>query len=312
MSQNTNQHPEITIITPSYNRANFLNKAIESVLRQDHPNFEHIIIDGGSADGTLELLAKYPHVKVVSEPDLGIYDALNKGLNLARGEFIGFLNTDDFYAQGSFQYAADTFEKTKIDAVAGQTSLFIQREDGINSVIRQSKILTERTLWRELIFANPGFNGWFFKRRVFDQVGHFDSTYRITGDRDFLIRFLLSGIPYKLGDQFVYNYRVHDSSITFSQNPRRILQMADENLQLAEHYAALVPTYAAQDLKRQRTRTTISVSSRYLSAGSYRKAFYYMQVGIRHDSFWPIKFVLGFFRGAFREIKRRLGFYPSF
>jgi glycosyltransferase involved in cell wall biosynthesis len=304
--------PKITIITPSLNRVEFIAEAIESVIRQEYPNVEHIILDGGSTDGTLDALAKYPHLKVVSEPDQGMYEALNKGLTLATGEWIGFLNTDDFYTAGTFGIVENLFNGNKVEAAAGQTNLFLQKKDGTTSIIRQNKILTEQKLWRELIFANPGFNGWFFKRGVFDQIGHFDSTYRISGDRDFLIRFLLSGLAYVLIDQVLYHYRAHDSSLTLSQTSAHVFEIADENLRTAEQYIKSVPENICRDLMRQRTRTTISVAARYLSTGSYQKALHFMKLGYGYDKFWPIKFALGLFRGAVREIGRRLGFHPSF
>jgi GT2 family glycosyltransferase len=241
-----------------------------------------------------------------------MYEALNKGLDIATGDWIGFLNTDDFYTARTFEIVKKSFNGNKVEAVAGQTNLFLQKKDGSTSIIHQNKILTEQKLWRELIFANPGFNGWFFKRRVFDQIGHFDSTYRISGDRDFLIRFLVSGLAYVLVDQVLYHYRAHDSSLTFSQTSAHVFEIADENLRTTEQYMKIVPEKARRDLRKQRTRTTIMVSARYLRTGSYRKALHFMKLGYRHDRFWPIKFLFGLFRGAFREIERRLGFYPSF
>ena len=82
---------------PCLNRVNLIREAIESVLAQDYPNFEHIVIDGGSTDGTLDVLREYRHLKLISEPDNGLYDAVNKGIRLAQGELIGWLNSDDVY-----------------------------------------------------------------------------------------------------------------------------------------------------------------------------------------------------------------------
>ncbi len=80
-----------------------IGQAVGSVIKQNYFPVEHIIVDGGSTDGTLDLLAQFPHLKVVSGPDNGMYDALNKGLKLAHGEIIGFLNTDDLYAPGALE-----------------------------------------------------------------------------------------------------------------------------------------------------------------------------------------------------------------
>src|SRR5271156_6128755 len=94
---------KISIITATLNRREFIGAAIESVLAQNYPEFEHWIIDGGSSDGTLDVLKRYPHLNVLSEPDRGVYDAWNKGIVRATGVVLGFLNSDDQYAPGTFR-----------------------------------------------------------------------------------------------------------------------------------------------------------------------------------------------------------------
>ena len=112
--------PMISIITLCLNRVEFVEAVIESILDQDYPNLEHVVVDGGSTDGTVDILKKYPHLRVVSEPDEGMYDALNKGLRLASGEIIGHLNADDFYEAGVFGKVARCFaEDAEIDMVYG-------------------------------------------------------------------------------------------------------------------------------------------------------------------------------------------------
>ncbi len=96
--------PKISVITPSFNQGVFIEDAVRSVLEQGYPNFEHIIIDNCSTDGTIEILKKYDHLIWISEPDEGQSDALNKGFNLASGDIIGWLNVDEFYMPGAFTY----------------------------------------------------------------------------------------------------------------------------------------------------------------------------------------------------------------
>src|SRR3990172_9317584 len=115
----------ITIITPSYNRAGMIRAAIESVLAQNCLAVEHIVIDSGSTDGTLTLLKRYSHLRVISEPDGGMYDALNKGLHLACGEIVGLLNSDDYYEPHVFAAIIHMFEQDpELDAVIGGARVF--------------------------------------------------------------------------------------------------------------------------------------------------------------------------------------------
>lgn len=299
--------PLITIITPSLNRAAMIVAAVESVGLQDYVPVEHIVVDGGSTDGTLEKLADYPDLSVMRGPDRGTYDALNKGLRAARGEFIGFLNSDDFYAERVFGSVVELFEKTGADAVAGRASLFAQKKDGTQRVYRRTRLLTEQILWRELTYGDPAFNSWFFHRRVFDRIGNFDITYRFVADRDFLLRFALSDLTYAHLEKVVYNYRSHAESMTFSRNIRGFSDIADENLRLADHYLALIPEQARPDMQRVRTRDTITAASRNLRSGAYEKALYYSRLGCRYDLFWPVKFLFRILTGIFRVIGRRLG-----
>src|SRR5258708_17772127 len=108
---------KISIITPSYNQGRFIEDAIQAVLAQDYPDFEHIIVDNCSSDNTLEILRKYPHLKWVSEPDEGQSDALNKGFGLSGGEVLGWLNCDDFYLPGAFHAAAEALRDEEIHGV---------------------------------------------------------------------------------------------------------------------------------------------------------------------------------------------------
>ncbi|HTC13695.1 MAG TPA: glycosyltransferase, partial [Chthoniobacterales bacterium] len=116
---------KISIITASLNRKEFIGTAIKSVLSQNYSDFEHWIIDGGSSDGTLEFLQQYPHLKVHSEPDHGVYDAWNKGIERATGDLITILNTDDVYAPGAFHSCAKIFAASpSVPVVSGGCQIY--------------------------------------------------------------------------------------------------------------------------------------------------------------------------------------------
>ena len=99
--------PTISIVTPCLNAAATIGRTLESVASQGYPGIEHIVVDGGSTDGTLELLAQFPDVQVISEPDEGLSDAVNKGIALATGELVGWLNADDWYLPGALAAVAE-------------------------------------------------------------------------------------------------------------------------------------------------------------------------------------------------------------
>ncbi len=131
--------PKISIVTPSFNSAQFIRDAIESVLKQNYPNFEHIIIDGGSTDGTIEILKKYPHLKWISEPDKGQSDALNKGFKLSSGDWILWLNSDDRLADNSINVYIKHIKKYhNYDMFYGHTNFIDSNNQKIRTVYQIS------------------------------------------------------------------------------------------------------------------------------------------------------------------------------
>ena len=113
-----------SVITAVLDRSETIRAVIESVLGQDYPNLEHIVVDGGSTDGTLDIIAEYPHLELVREPRRGIYAAFNQGLGRARNDVICFVNSDDLLAAGALAAAAEVFQSSpRIDVVAGRATL---------------------------------------------------------------------------------------------------------------------------------------------------------------------------------------------
>ena len=182
---------KISVITACYNAATHLGATLRSIDSQTWTDHEHVVVDGGSADLTLAVLASHRKSTrhVVSEPDAGIYDAMNKGLARATGDVIGFLNADDMLAgPGVLAAVAEAFEADPaIDVLFGD--LDYVKEDNAERVVRR---------WRSGEFA-PGRlrRGWmpphptfYVRRRVVARVGGFDTRYRISADYDFMLRCL--------------------------------------------------------------------------------------------------------------------------
>jgi glycosyltransferase len=181
---------KISIITAVYNSFNFIDNCLQSIVKQTYNDIEHIVIDGGSTDGTLDVINKYRDniATLISEPDNGIYDAMNKGIKLARGEIIGILNSDDFYVNDTIiEKVVDTFKKYNVDSCYGDL-IYVDKND-TNKVIRY---------WKSSQYKYGSFKyGWhpphptfFVKKEVYDKYGAFDTNFEISADFELMLRFL--------------------------------------------------------------------------------------------------------------------------
>jgi len=179
----------VSIITVVFNGAKTIGNTIESVMSQTYDNLEHIIIDGGSTDGTIEIIKKYEKyiAKWISEKDKGIYDAMNKGIKLASGGIIGILNSDDFYAsENIIEKIVETFNQTNTDAVYGDLE-YVDFKD-------TSKIIR---YWKSSEFKPGSFKkGWhpphpslYIKKEIYEKYGNFDTNMKVSADFELMLRF---------------------------------------------------------------------------------------------------------------------------
>ncbi len=187
--------PSFSVITVCFNSAETLGRALESVAQQDWPYIEHIVIDGGSKDGTAKVLAdnrtRLSHV--VSEPDRGIYDAMNKGLDLATGDIICFLNADDYYDSiHVLSKVAVAFQLEPLDAVLGDVGFF--RKDNISRLVRHyrsGRFTPKRLAWGWM----PAHPALFMRKEVFKCIGHFKIDYQIAADYEYVVRAFCGKTP---------------------------------------------------------------------------------------------------------------------
>ncbi|MGN7468385.1 glycosyltransferase family 2 protein [Brevibacillus sp. SAFN-007a] len=180
--------PLVSIITPSFNQSAFIRKTIESVLSQDYPNIEHIVVDGGSTDGTLGILQEYAHLgnrfRYISEPDRGQSHAINKGLAMANGQIVGWLNSDDKYWPGAVAKAINALTANPHWAMVYGNALHINADDKITSVY-PTKPFSREALFLFCIICQPSA---FIRKEVFQAVGGVDENLHYCMDYDLWMR----------------------------------------------------------------------------------------------------------------------------
>jgi glycosyltransferase involved in cell wall biosynthesis len=236
---------KFSIITVAYNSAKTIEQTLQSVTEQTYKDIEHIVIDGQSTDATLAIVKKYPQLRVVSEPDKGIYDAMNKGIALATGDIIGILNADDvYYDRTILEHVARAFVSTSTASVYGD--LVYVAQDNTETIIRH---------WRSGQYRFGLFRqGWmpphptfFVRKEIYAQYGDFDLRLPLAADYEIMLRLLEKKnistlyIPYT----FV-RMRIGGAS---NKNIRNLLQNYHENV-LAWKYNALRPAWYTLILKR--------------------------------------------------------------
>ncbi len=188
---------KITVITATYNSGKTVRDTLESVLRQSYQDYEYLIVDGASQDDTLEIVRSYEkkfagRMRVVSEPDKGIYDAMNKGIHMATGEVVGLLNSDDFYtADDVLQHVADAFAKDKtLDAVYGD--IHFVHQDNLKKHVRYYSSEHFKRAYMRFGFM-PAHPSFYCRKAAYERHGYFDTSYQVASDFENLLRLIFLG-----------------------------------------------------------------------------------------------------------------------
>ena len=180
---------KISVVTPSFNQAGFIRRTIESVLAQDDPHFEHIIMDGGSTDGTVDILREYDHLNWVSAPDKGQSDALNRGIQKSTGAIIGWVNSDDLYAPGAFNAVRAYLEQAPEARIISGNQVVIDADDQV--IDRRPPAMDRARMlapWRWSGGTSVFQVGTLFFRELYDRFGPLDDAFHYAMDYDFFLR----------------------------------------------------------------------------------------------------------------------------
>lgn len=219
------ENVKVSIVTVSYNSVATIEQTIRSVLNQTYKNIEYILIDGNSTDGTKDVILKYKDsiATFISEPDEGIYDAMNKGIRQATGDIVGIINSDDWYETDAVEKVVYNFEKNNAELIYG--TMWNISENGMRTL---SKPVFQNQLWWEMI-PHPTV---FMKRYIYEKYGGFNIKYKIVADYDLIIRLYIDGIKFMYINEIIANFRLGGIST------RNKLACAEEVRQVSLCYAS--------------------------------------------------------------------------
>lgn len=208
--------PLVSIVTPSYNRLGFIEGCIQSVACQDYPNIEHIVIDGDSKDGTKEFLEKTKSegtIEFVSEPDKGMYDAINKGLRRASGEILAYLNTDDRYFPWSVSVAVDAINNGA-DIVFGDLCIVVEGSDSRRWYLQFYPQFNFRHYCYFGTIAQPTV---FMRRELYEKIGDFGNGFKLIADCDYWLRCAEAGARFQKIDEIIALQIDHEDTLRETQ-----------------------------------------------------------------------------------------------
>ena len=232
---NTSQM-RISVVTPSYNQAKYLEECLRSVKEQSYLPYEHIVVDGASTDGSVELLRQlksspgYQHLRWISEPDRGQSDALNKGFRSARGDLIGWLNSDDKYRPGCFDNVVSDFGRhEECDVLYGDYTL-IDQDNRCLQIRREISFSPFVLAYHKVLYIPT--TATFFSRKIFQEGNFVDVQYQYAMDYEFFLRLSRRGYRFRHIPRLLADFRWHAQSKTGSAAWR---QTEEQDLILARY-----------------------------------------------------------------------------
>ncbi len=295
--------PLVSIITPSYNQAQYLEETIRSVLGQGYPNLEYLVVDGGSTDGSVDIIRRYADGISwwVSEPDQGQADAINKGLKRARGEVVAWLNSDDLYLPGAIRQAVDALQQNPAASMVYGDGVLVDAEKHILDWHRYPDLSTlDLMCWGVLL--QPAV---FMRRSMLEKAGYLDPEYHLILDHELWLRLSLEG-PLVHVNAFWAGERTHPEAKTmaaaagFVGEAEKLLSVFEKDLR----YQEIVSAH-----RKKITASTHSFSGRRLiDSRQYRKALSHFRkvLGIR-----PAE-ALRYWYKVVQALMGALGFEPAF
>lgn len=229
--KNNNSTPKVSVVTPSFNQGQYIKRTIDSVLTQDYPNIEYIVMDGGSSDETVEILKQYDDkITWVSEKDNGQTHAINKGIERSTGDIIAYLNSDDVYLPGTITKIVTEFtKKSDVDFLYGDF-WGIDKNDAILSKVKTIPFDNNILIYDANFICQPAS---FYRKRLFNTIGLFDDSLHFLMDYEFFLRAAKRQCKIQLYPDYLSAIRFHDDCKTLSDG---VHPWHDEKIKIKQSY----------------------------------------------------------------------------
>lgn len=291
--------PAITLLTPCLNRADLIEAMLRSVAAQHYPGLRHIVVDGGSTDGTLDVLARHASVTVARQVSRGSHEAMNEGLPLVETPVVGFLNTDDLLLPGVLRRAGEAFGADPgLQALRFRAALFERADDDrIEATAEIVEPAAEHRL-DELLHGTPGFNAWFFRTETVRALGGFDTAFDVAGDRELLLRLLRSGAKIQTLPLLGYAYRRHAGSRTLDHGARLRLAILADHVAIARKHLPGAGPALRGPLADWHAFETARLGLQHVKAGAIGAAIGLAAAAFAADPTWPARVGAGRRRAA--------------
>jgi len=279
--------PLVSLVTPTFNQSNYIKETIESVLRQDYPNVEYIVVDDGSTDGTSEILDKYScKIKIVRQNNSGQGAALNKGWELCSGDYIGYLSSDDLLDSSAIQKLVDfMLRDSEIVCAYPNSNLIDEKSKIIKNAVCKDFSLKE-VLIKQECWIGPGA---LLRRDVYDKVGGWKTNLKLAPDREYWLRVSNYG-KIKMLKECLAGYRLHRESISY----REISEATSrEYLWVLDRYfeSGGVPEWALNSKNEAYGYANLIVARNCFRSGKIRRGFKIYREAIRLNEnllSWPV------------------------
>jgi glycosyltransferase involved in cell wall biosynthesis len=278
---------KLSIVIPVLNRAQHIGLALESAVGQGVDSLEIIAVDGGSSDGTQEVVRK-AGVQLIEFPGSSIYEALNRGIAASCGAIIGHLNSDDWIADNALASILEMAESHPAAMIFKGQARYLERDEAglLHPLVKLDRGADRPLSVERILFGLPAINRCFIRRQAYDKLGLYDERLRIASDRDWLLRAVLVKTPIVSIDTVVYNYLVHPGSLTMATRHRSEARYAAEHRAIAAHYlsGSLDPPIRRLLLRWHGQETVRELLRGGLGSGGYEA----LGEAFRQSPLWPL------------------------